>query len=792
MPPPSALPFSSSCFSSSIASSSLRSSLPHPNHPLRPPLKLPPFQLQPPHRISTPSHEKKISSSSPPPPPAPWLLPDNAESLKMPTAPWMTSPLLLPSDQVLDLSNPRRSTRNKKKGPGPADRSLTDKVRGGRSRRAMLGIIRNIKNLRQVHSAEPDEETPAAAVADAGQAAEFGVPLRPAKGGHGQRAPWVTAEEKLVFGREKKVKVVTSAESVLAPELLFRLRGEARRMMRWVKAKKAGVTQGVVEEIRRGWKENELVMVRIVEPLRRNMDRAREIAETKTGGLVVWSKRDFLVVYRGQKYEMFRNAPSSPKAVNKVNPGIIEEDSAIVSGSVIKMDGEVQNMESGIQMGDISIEGSLYEREADRLLDGLGPRFVDWWWQKPLPVDADLLPEVVPGFRPPLRMCLPGVRPKLMDDELTYLRKLARPLPTHFALGRNRKLQGLAASIIKLWEKSLIAKIAVKVGIQNTNNEQMSLELKASILMLLPDGSYLELICFLVYFNSKRLTGGVLILRNKFFIILYRGKDFLPGGVTNLIDEREAELNEQQLEEEKARTGFTNSLHAIDNMLPSFSIVGTYMEFQEIQANHISLNNLSYRGQIQIEAEKEKLKKELREHEHKLFILKQKIERSEELLSKLSLSCCPLEQTADLEMLTEEERQAFRKIGLEMNEIILLGRRGIYDGVFGSIHQHWKHREVVKVLTKQKAFHHITYTARLLEVGSGGILVAVEKLRTSHAIIIYRGKNYARPLKPLNNLLSKREALQRSIEIQRRGSLKYFARQREKLIWELMQRLNNN
>lgn len=119
----------------------------------------------------------------------------------------------------------------------------------------------------------------------------------------------------------------------------------------------------------------------------------------------------------------------------------------------------------------------------------------------------------------------------------------------------------------------------------------------------------------------QRLTGGVLILRNKFFIILYRGKDFLPGGVTNLIDKREAELNEQQLEEEKARTGFTNSLRAMDNILPSFSIVGTYMEFQEIQANHISLNNLSYRGQIQIEAEKEKLKKELREHEHKLFIV---------------------------------------------------------------------------------------------------------------------------------------------------------------------------
>jgi hypothetical protein len=48
--------------------------------------------------------------------------------------------------------------------------------------------------------------------------------------------------------------------------------------------------------------------------------------------------------------------------------------------------------------------------------------------------------------------------------------------------GRNTRLQGLAAAILKLWEKSLIAKIAVKVGIQNTNNEQMAWNLKASII----------------------------------------------------------------------------------------------------------------------------------------------------------------------------------------------------------------------------------------------------------------------------------------------------------------------
>lgn len=46
------------------------------------------------------------------------------------------------------------------------------------------------------------------------------------------------------------------------------------------------------------------------------------------------------------------------------------------------------------------------------------------------------------------------------------------------AAGRNRKLQGLAAAIVKLWEKCEIAKIAIKRGAQNTNSELMAEELK--------------------------------------------------------------------------------------------------------------------------------------------------------------------------------------------------------------------------------------------------------------------------------------------------------------------------
>lgn len=44
--------------------------------------------------------------------------------------------------------------------------------------------------------------------------------------------------------------------------------------------------------------------------------------------------------------------------------------------------------------------------------------------------------------------------------------------------GRNRGLDGLAAAVVKLWERSEIAKIAVKRGVQNTNHERMGEELK--------------------------------------------------------------------------------------------------------------------------------------------------------------------------------------------------------------------------------------------------------------------------------------------------------------------------
>ncbi|OVA04958.1 RNA-binding [Macleaya cordata] len=544
------------------------------------------------------------------------------------------------------------------------------------------------------------------------------------------RMPWVT-NEKIVFRRLKKERVVTAAELSLPELVLKRLKSDAVKLTKWVKVKKAGVTQTVVDEIKMIWRTKELVMVKFDLPLCHNMDRAQEIIELKTGGLVVWRKKDTLVVYRGFPYESPSNnfaklhlglasdEEPSPSKIVLPNSQDVSAKYLIsrvarkeeISGRNIEQNSLFTGIEENVSLQ--SVHGTLYQREADRLLDGLGPRFIDWWWPKPLPVDADLLPEVIPGFTPPIRRCPPRVRSQLADEELTYFRKLARPLPTHFALGRNTRLQGLAAAIIKLWEKSLIVKIAVKWGVPNTNNEQMAWEL-------------------------KRLTGGVLILRNKFFIIFYRGKDFIPPRVASLIVNRETELKRCQLEEESARWKAVESFHVTDETVASISTIGTFSDFRDIQTKYGLWNNGSVGVDVEIEAERERLEKELRTQKRKLFILKGKIEKSAKELAKLNSNWSPAEQAADHEMITQEERLCFRKIGLKMDKTLELGRRGIFDGVIESMHQHWKHREVLKVITMQRAFSQVIDTATRLETESGGILVAIESLRKGHAIILYR------------------------------------------------------
>ena len=85
------------------------------------------------------------------------------------------------------------------------------------------------------------------------------------------------------------------------------------------------------------------------------------------------------------------------------------------------------------------------------------------------------------------------------------------------------------------------------------------------------------------------------------------------------------------------------------------------------------------------------------------------------------------------------------------------------------MHLHWKYRELVKIISKEKSIENVHRDALELESASGGIIIAIERVSKGFAIIIYRGKNYSRPsvLKP-KTLLNKKEALGRSLEAQRR------------------------
>ena len=96
------------------------------------------------------------------------------------------------------------------------------------------------------------------------------------------------------------------------------------------------------------------------------------------------------------------------------------------------------------------------------------------------------------------------------------------------------------------------------------------------------------------------------------------------------------------------------------------------------------------------------------------------------------------------------------------------GRRGVFDGTIENMHLHWKYRELVKIMVKRKNIAQVKHIAISLEAESGGVLVSVDKTTQGYAIIVYRGKNYMCPqaMRP-GNLLTRRQALARSVELQR-------------------------
>ncbi|KAK4742714.1 hypothetical protein SAY87_000715 [Trapa incisa] len=572
--------------------------------------------------------------------------------------------------------------------------------------------------------------------------------------------PWEERQKKGEMDENWSVrsKSKTSVAELAIPEAeLRRLKILTFQTKRKVRIGGGGVTQVVVDAIREGWRTSEVVRLKIEGAAALNMRRMHEILERKTGGLVIWRSGTSVSLYRGVGYEV----PSVQLSKRRISKGL-SENYILTSDDNISVKDRTEHIRSKEKTtpetnstatvdnnkGAESLQEVEYEDEMDKFLDTLGPRYKDWAGSEPLPVDADMLPGTVSGYQPPFRILPYGIRATLSQKEATALRRLARVLPPHFALGRSRQLQGLAVAMTKLWERSSIAKVALKRGVQLTTSERMAEDI-------------------------KKLTGGVLLSRNKDFLVFYRGKNFLSQEVTEVLLEREQLARSLQDKEEQARLRaaalVTSSAIETNDLVPS---AGTLGETLDANAKWAKKLDDQHKEKVMMEAEIARHAELVRKLEKKLSLAEKKLMRGERALSKVEEFLKPAERQADPDSITDEERFMFRKIGLRMKAFLLLGRRGVFDGTVENMHLHWKYRELVKIIVKAKTFDSVKKIALALEAESGGILVSVDKVSKGYAIIVFRGKDYQRPstLRP-KNLLTKRKALARSIELQRREAL---------------------
>lgn len=564
--------------------------------------------------------------------------------------------------------------------------------------------------------------------------------------------PWEREEEDdeaFSGGRAVRRSNTELAERSIPEPELRRLRDTALRMKERIKVGPGGVTQDIVESIHRKWKVDEVVKMRFEGPPSLNMKRTHDLLEDRTGGVVIWRSGRSVVLYRGMNYN-FQCVQSYAKFIEiDSGKGVSDANSAVLShdghnSQASRADG----MKSLTSTGNFSLESSE-TFDIDNFLDQLGPRYKDWSGRGPIPVDADLLPGVVHGYKPPFRVLPYKIKNTLRDKEMTTLRRLARQTAPHFALGRNREHQGLAAAMVKLWEKSAIAKIAIKRGIPNTCNDRMAEEI-------------------------KKLTGGVLLSRNKEFIVFYRGNDFIAPKVRQVLVEKQEQAITQQDEEELARLKASASIITIPKDIKGPLVAGTLAETTEAKSRWGKSVNDKQREEEMKHLSLLKHTSLLKNLKRKLILAKTKVAKAEKALAKVQEFLTPAELPTDLETVTDEERFLFRRIGLKMRAFLMLGRREVFDGTVQNMHLHWKHRELVKIVVRGKSFAQAKHIAISLEAESEGVLISLDKTTKGYVIIFYRGKNYRRPqiMKP-RNLLTRRQALARSIELQRREALKH-------------------
>ncbi|KAK3438008.1 hypothetical protein EUGRSUZ_C02652 [Eucalyptus grandis] len=203
--------------------------------------------------------------------------------------------------------------------------------------------------------------------------------------------------------------------------------------------------------------------------------------------------------------------------------------------------------------------------------------------------------------------------------------------------------------MVKLWESSAIAKIAIKRGVLNTCNDRMAEDL-------------------------KKITGGTLLCRNKDYIVFYRGNDFLPPVVVEALKEREKLTDVQANEDDQARQRASAAIESKLKASKSPLVAGTLTE--TLAAISRWGNEISSKDVEQMRRD-ESLNKHaalLKYLEKKLALAKGKVKRAEKALAKVQENLRPTDLPVDLETISDEERSLLRKIGLSMKPFLLIGK----------------------------------------------------------------------------------------------------------------------
>lgn len=117
----------------------------------------------------------------------------------------------------------------------------------------------------------------------------------------------------------------------------------------------------------------------------------------------------------------------------------------------------------------------------------------------------------------------------------------------------------------------------------------------------------------------QNLTGGSLLIRNKYYIVIYRGKDFVPTNVAEVLAERQELVNQVQEVEENLRCGSVDAIPSEEN--EATALAGSLAEFYEAQARWGRDISAEEREKMMEEAAEAKSIKLIKKVEHKLAVV---------------------------------------------------------------------------------------------------------------------------------------------------------------------------